>query len=194
MPDLNPYAPPKAAVADVAGSENQLADAPLASRGRRFVGSLIDSLVILPILLPVIYADQLLQDVAPPDWVLELAAGVLFMGAFCALNTFWLARDGQTLGKKLLGMRITDLSGQLMPASRVLLLRYLVGAVVGWIPLVGSIFPLLDALFIFRGDQRCIHDLIAGTKVVRLIPSAPKVTLTQADVVPPSVATQKSGG
>jgi uncharacterized RDD family membrane protein YckC len=33
---------------------------------------------------------------------------------------------------------------------------------------VNLILPLLDALFIFRQDRRCIHDLIAGTKVVQL--------------------------
>jgi uncharacterized RDD family membrane protein YckC len=36
------------------------------------------------------------------------------------------------------------------------------------IPVVNFILPLLDALFIFREDRRCIHDLIAGTKVIQL--------------------------
>lgn len=183
MSDLNPYAPPKAVVADIASAGLTLANAPLASRGRRFFGSLIDSLAILPVLIPLIYADQFIPLTEMPDWQLDLIGTVLFMGTFCAVNTFWLARDGQTLGKKLLKMRITDLYGRQVPVGRILLLRYLVGALFGWIPLVGNIFPLLDALFIFRGDQRCIHDLIAGTKVVELIPPAPKVVLTADDVV-----------
>jgi len=28
------------------------------------------------------------------------------------------------------------------------------------------LLPLLDVLFIFRDDRRCLHDLLAGTKVV----------------------------
>jgi hypothetical protein len=29
------------------------------------------------------------------------------------------------------------------------------------------LFHLVDALYIFREDQRCLHDHIAGTRVVR---------------------------
>jgi uncharacterized RDD family membrane protein YckC len=32
---------------------------------------------------------------------------------------------------------------------------------------IGWIFALVDALFIFREDRRCLHDFIAGTRVVR---------------------------
>jgi uncharacterized RDD family membrane protein YckC len=39
-------------------------------------------------------------------------------------------------------------------------------------PVVNLILPLLDALFIFREDRRCIHDLIAGTKVIQLTGAA----------------------
>jgi uncharacterized RDD family membrane protein YckC len=36
----------------------------------------------------------------------------------------------------------------------------------------GNALGTLDALFVFRRDKRCLHDLIAGTKVVRAV--APK--------------------
>ena len=42
------------------------------------------------------------------------------------------------------------------------LVRTILNGLIGIIPLYG----LIDILFIFRGDKRCIHDLIAGTKVV----------------------------
>jgi len=44
--------------------------------------------------------------------------------------------------------------------------RYIPIWIVGLIPGVGIALTILDALFIFRDDRRCIHDLIAGTKVI----------------------------
>ena len=32
---------------------------------------------------------------------------------------------------------------------------------------LGFVFLFVDYCFIFREDQRCLHDLIAGTQVVR---------------------------
>jgi hypothetical protein len=34
------------------------------------------------------------------------------------------------------------------------------------IPGVGRWMPLIEILFIFGEERRCVHDLIAGTKVV----------------------------
>jgi len=39
---------------------------------------------------------------------------------------------------------------------------------VSLIPYAGSFVALLDVLFIFRRDQRCIHDHLAGTVVVKI--------------------------
>ena len=39
--------------------------------------------------------------------------------------------------------------------------------VMGAVPYLGMIFHLVDSLFIFREDRRCLHDRIAGTRVVR---------------------------
>jgi hypothetical protein len=39
---------------------------------------------------------------------------------------------------------------------------------VSLIPTLGGLLTLVDALFIFGGSRRCVHDLIAGTKVIRV--------------------------
>ena len=36
------------------------------------------------------------------------------------------------------------------------------------IPVIGSFLGLLDVLFIFRQDRRCLHDMVAGTEVISL--------------------------
>lgn len=41
---------------------------------------------------------------------------------------------------------------------------------VGIIPYVGLVVPLVDAVMASRKDQDCLHDLIAGTQVVKVFP------------------------
>ena len=45
-------------------------------------------------------------------------------------------------------------------------LREIVPAIIGAIPLIGFVFYIVDVCFIFRTDRRCVHDLMANTKVV----------------------------
>ncbi|MEA2700447.1 MAG: hypothetical protein QOI66_4718, partial [Myxococcales bacterium] len=49
------------------------------------------------------------------------------------------------------------------------LLRGVVNGIISAIPYLGGLYALVDALFIFRDDRRCIHDLIAGTRVIAVI-------------------------
>jgi uncharacterized RDD family membrane protein YckC len=48
----------------------------------------------------------------------------------------------------------------------LILKRYLPISVVSVIPVVGPLLTLIDILFIFRSDRRCVHDLIADTQVL----------------------------
>jgi hypothetical protein len=49
--------------------------------------------------------------------------------------------------------------------------RYCVMWLVSLLPSVGVVVNLVDDLPIFRSDRRCLHDLIAGTKVIMAGPS-----------------------
>ena len=46
------------------------------------------------------------------------------------------------------------------------LLRMLVNRLIGGIPCVGPIYTIVDILFIFGEERRCLHDQLAGTYVV----------------------------
>ncbi|HIB35817.1 MAG TPA: hypothetical protein EYO26_05415, partial [Dehalococcoidia bacterium] len=45
-------------------------------------------------------------------------------------------------------------------------LREWVMGLIGIFPMIGGIIQLVDVMFIFRNDRKCIHDLIAGTVVI----------------------------
>ena len=88
---------------------------------------------------------------------------------FLLLNGYLLAKQGQTIGKKMVGTRIVSNADEsLLSLGQVFGLRYLPMYLIALIPLVGNVVTLADCLFIFRKDKRCIHDIIAGTKVVNV--------------------------
>ena len=66
----------------------------------------------------------------------------------------------------MLCIRIVDVtSNGAATAVKLLGLRYVLVMLLGAIPIIGGLLGVIDFLFIFREDRRCVHDLIAGTKV-----------------------------
>ena len=92
--------------------------------------------------------------------------GLIGFAIMVAVQGYPLAQAGQTWGKKLLKLKIVNLDGSQPDFLRLIGLRYGSGALISLIPVVGSFYGFVDALFIFREDKRCIHDHIAGTRVV----------------------------
>lgn len=164
MSSENPYTPPNSdiSVSDAAG---------LAGRGSRLGGAIIDGIIIMLVVAPVVVSLGYWERIMAGEeaGVSALLIGVTGFAAFLVLNGYLLATYGQTIGKRLLGIRIVSVREQeLLPLWKLISLRYLPQWVAGQIPVFGQIFGLVDPLFIFRADRRCIHDLIAGTIVVRV--------------------------
>ncbi|MFT3668829.1 MAG: RDD family protein [Pseudoxanthomonas sp.] len=86
---------------------------------------------------------------------------------FVLIQGYPLQMTGQTWGKKLLSLKIVDLQGNKPSLADLLLKRYLPTHAIANLPCLGLIYVLVDSLMIFRADQRCLHDLIAGTRVVK---------------------------
>ena len=96
-----------------------------------------------------------------------LAVALLGSLALLVYQAVLFVRTGQTLGKKICGIRVVNVDdGQVPSWVKSILLREVVNAIPQSLPLVGPFYALVDLLFIFRADRRCVHDLIAGTKVV----------------------------
>jgi uncharacterized RDD family membrane protein YckC len=85
---------------------------------------------------------------------------------FLAMNGYLLMKRGQTIGKVAVGTRIVDLAGRTPEFGKLITLRYLVPALVSQIPCAGALFGLANALCIFGSERRCLHDYIAGTRVI----------------------------
>lgn len=86
---------------------------------------------------------------------------------FLLLHGYLLATAGQTIGKRIVGTRIVNVSDERIPKFLTLVgARYGSTWLLGSIPGVGNLYALVDVLLVFRDDRRCVHDLIAGTKVI----------------------------
>ena len=144
----------------------------LADRGSRLFASIIDSVISLSVVLPTQFALGMF-DGFPNVTKQETFAQSVIWGAFAfalwgAFHAYFIARSGQTIGKRVMGIRVVTVSDDRpIGLYRYAFLRELPIYAVTWIPMVGVALSLIDVLFIFRADRRCVHDMIAGTRVIR---------------------------
>lgn len=167
----NPYASP--AVVDDKPVRSTSGD--LASRSTRFLGALIDGFILMPLGLGAGFAMVvvLLSAGFDPEStefsvIGAVVGGLLGAGVFLAVNGYLLATRGQTVGKMIMKTQIVSDGGELVPLGPLVLKRYVPLWIVANIPYVGGLFALANALAIFRESHKCIHDDIAGTKVIQL--------------------------
>ena len=143
----------------------------LAARGRRLAAVLVDALLAVPLTLVAFSYTGTLEAIMnrqPVSLEQELLLGAFGWASFIALHSYTLVRSGQTIGKYLLGVRIADLDGGVPPLWRIAVLRYLPLHVVSFFGPLGGVVLTVDDLMIFRDDRRCLHDLICGTRVLRV--------------------------
>ncbi len=131
----------------------------LATRLQRFLAALADGVI-----LTVPYLAGSLEALPEPLRLL----GVLASLALLVVQLVMVTKRGQTLGKKLLGIRIVTKDTQENGGFVVNVLKR--GFLNGLLSLIPGYF-LVDCLFVFRGDRRCLHDMIAGTVVIQADPA-----------------------
>lgn len=142
----------------------------LASRWIRLAAAITDSLISVALTIPVMMGLGVFEDIEngqPMSLSMTLGFAAYGWALFFLLHGHLLNQYGQTIGKKLLNIAIVDLNGNKPDFWPLIGKRYVPVALVAYIPLIGTILTLVNVLFIFRDDKRCVHDHIAGTIVVK---------------------------
>ncbi len=165
-------AAPAMAAAPAAGA---VAGAELPSRWLRLGSAILDGIISSFIMLPgfgILFAAGFLNRPHQQPNTPLLIAGFCALGVgfliVLGIQIYLLTTRGQTMGKKLLGLRIVRFDDGSNPGFvKAFVLRAFVNGLIGAVPGLGPVYSLVDLCFIFRDDRRCLHDLIAGTVVVK---------------------------
>lgn len=115
---------------------------------------------------------QAIQEALSP-WA--TASSVMVVVVWFLYEVPFMARRGQTLGKRLLRIRAVSPTGRPGPGWRVAMIRWVVLGIPSLFNLVGMAFQLLDSAWLLWDTRarQCLHDKAARTTVVRK-PSGPQ--------------------
>ena len=165
----NPYAPPQAAVADIV---DPAAGIILADRGTRLGAAILDGLIFgVMVYMPLVGTALVTGFRAgtatePPQFdgfgTSMIVAAIAFV-IWAGINLKLMHANGQSIGKKAVGIKVVRTDYSEASLSRLVWLRNVVNTVLGIIPLYG----IIEVLFIFGESRRCLHDYIADTIVIK---------------------------
>ncbi len=108
----------------------------------------------LPHILPILAADHAWLHLA----VIEMGLWIVLWWAYFIIGWGWL---GSTPGQRIMGLRVVDHEGRCPIGPGRAALR-LIAYSIGSLPLMAG-----HLLVMFRRDARSLHDVLAGTRVVR---------------------------
>ena len=174
----------------------------LAERGARLLAASIDELILLGIALPMLFGavrvathavlasmqtdstqiDPSLIDTGQIESQIisgmltgpGIVITVLALLAWCGITAWLVATNGQTIGKRMVGIKVVRTDGSPASFARIFLLRNVVNFLPTFLPFIGLLYQLvIDPIFIFQDSRRCLHDLIADTTVVRCVRKGP---------------------
>jgi uncharacterized RDD family membrane protein YckC len=143
-----------------------------AERGTRLVAALLDGLVIAVMVYAPAFAGALIAGASAPGVDGGPSAGALLGGVglgvigfavWCAITVKYVKQNGQTIGKKLVAIKVVRSDGTAATLGRIFWLRNLVNGLI----CIAPFYALVDHLFIFGESRQCLHDKIADTIVVK---------------------------
>ena len=139
----------------------------IATPGRRFMAQFVDGLIFTVPLMVLIFASLFTrntrginpQTLSNPFGLLTL----LWMFGIVVYEALFLSRNGQTLGKMALKLRVVRPDGNRISAGQAWG-RALSRSLLSFTRILG----VIDALMVFSSEGRTMHDRLAKTRVIAL--------------------------
>jgi uncharacterized RDD family membrane protein YckC len=143
---------------------------------RRVLAYLLDSIVVVAVAEGLFFLvrdrSYLGHARSGHEWLLRLL--IVTISAAIYYAPIMRLTNGQTLGKRLVGIRVVRTDGRRMTVTRALWRQVVLLSVaielVGYIPVAGGVLAFgvsaIDALNPLRDrEKRAVHDMLAGTRV-----------------------------
>lgn len=146
-------------------ADDPKADGKIAGRVDRLFAVIIDGFIALLYMLPFMYYIGF-EQFEDPSFKTTLGLMAYGIVLYVLVHGYFLDKFGQTIGKNIMRIRIENLDGTKASISTIILKRSLPMQLLSLVPGVGQgLAGLIDPLFIFGKERRCIHDYVAKTKV-----------------------------
>lgn len=154
--------------------EDSGASARAGSRLRRLAATVVDLLILGPVALFIMLATGIVESAEA--WVMPqpiIRLTLLILGSHLLLNGYLLFGAGCTIGKRLFALKIVCAESKtLAPPWRQFVRLYAVAIPAGLLVVAATVelglaFYLIGVLTIFGKSERCLHDYLAGTAVIR---------------------------
>lgn len=172
------YAPPQ--VEDTRKPTGDSTRPALASRWQRLAAAVIDGLgcgipgvilggIAVALFQNIPFSGILARSPALQIFIQTCLLVISLFLTFLVLNWPLLRHRGQTIGKALVGIQVVDMTYfRPISAGRYLFQRVWPILLAGMIPwmMFGPLVILANAALIFRPQRNCLHDDIAGTRVI----------------------------
>lgn len=157
----NLYAPPRAAVRDI----ETPAQVVHAERGARLGAAIVDSIIFMAMVYVPLIIAALGADAEGGELMIAVGVGLTLIGfaVWCWLTLRFMALNGQSIAKKLFGIKVVRADGTPVRLGRLVWLRNVLQWIMGIVPF----YAFIDALFIFGEAKQCLHDKMADTIVVK---------------------------
>lgn len=156
-----------------AGTTHEAAEAAtqLAARGERLFATIIDCIITIPLVFILASLwfggfEAAMTGLDSKDPVNAVLGMLIAMLVFFAVNGFLIYKNGQTVGKKVMGIKIVRSNGDRASFANIVFRRNFAMMVITSIPFIGNAIGLIDVLLIFRQSRKCLHDEIADTIVI----------------------------
>ena len=168
--EINPYLSPVVPSGLPEGSYRPGRE--LASRLKRLLGAIIDFGFLA---LAVVVASQFAQFAERFDQGSVLSIKLDSLGPLFAIfaavfiqGCLLFARS-QSIGKLIVGTQVFGYStGRRASFSQSFFVRFLLSGIFSVLSVLGAVYFVVDSLFIFGEERRCLHDLLADTMVVEI--------------------------